>query len=210
MDGRVFGETVIRRGKDKNNKSMLKRIGPVQQKILAAIIGGVGLAFSSSPTQSFSMVRAVGKEWKRIDQNNLRRSVRSLCNNRLLMEKKRSNGTVALELTAEGKRQARYWNIFGNGIKITKPKQWDKLWRVVMFDIPEKKRRFRDILRDHLKEIGFKELQHSVFVFPYPCEEQIAALVDLYGAKEYVRILTVKKIDNGHELEKRYVDSRKK
>ncbi len=79
-----------------------------------------------------------------------------------------------------------------------------------MFDIPEKKRRFRDILRDHLKEIGFKELQHSVFVFPYPCETEIAALADLYGAKEYVRILTVKKIDNGDALEKKYLGSRKK
>lgn len=79
-----------------------------------------------------------------------------------------------------------------------------------MFDIPEKKRRFRDILRDHLKEIGFKELQHSVFVFPYPCEREIATLVDLYGATEYVRILTVKKIDNGQALEKRYFGARKK
>ncbi|MBP9698013.1 MAG: CRISPR-associated endonuclease Cas2 [Candidatus Moranbacteria bacterium] len=189
---------------------MLKRIGPVQQKILAAIIGGVGLAFSSSPTQSFSMVRAVGKEWKRIDQNNLRRSVRSLCQSKLLVEKRRRDGTVVLELTEEGKRQARYWSIFGKGIKVAKPKQWDRLWRVVMFDIPEKKRRFRDILRDHLKEIGFKELQHSVFVFPYPCETEIAALADLYGAKEYVRILTVKKIDNGDALEKKYLGSRKK
>ena len=65
-----------------------------------------------------------------------------------------------------------------------------------MFDIPEETRQFRDILRDHLKQIGFRELQHSVFLFPYPCEKELAALVDLYGAEKYVRILTVKAIDN--------------
>ena len=188
---------------------MLKRIGPVQQKVLAVLLGGVGLAFSSSPTQSFSTIRAVGKEWQRIDRNNLRRSVRSLCQSKLIVEKKRSDGTVALELTAEGKLQARYWNIFGRGIKVVKPKQWDKLWRVVMFDIPENKRRFRDILRDHLKQIVCKELQHSVFIFPHPCEQEIAMLVDLYGATEYVRILTVKRIDNGQVLEKKYLGVRK-
>lgn len=189
---------------------MLKRIGPVQQKILTLCVTGVGLAFSSSPTSSYGLLRAMGKEWKQINKNNLKRSLRSLCQSKLLVEKKRRDGTIALELTEEGKRQARYWSIFGKGIKIAKPKQWDRLWRVVMFDIPEERRRFRDILRDHLKEIGFKELQHSVFVFPYPCEEQIATLVDLYGAKEHVRVLTVKKIDNGHELEKKYLGSRKK
>lgn len=188
---------------------MLKRIGPVQQKILAVILGGVGLAFSSSPTQSFSMVRAVSKEWKRIDQNNLRRSVRSLCDSRLLVEKKRPDGTVGLELTAEGKRQARYWSIFGKGVKVAKPKQWDKLWRVVMFGVPEEHARFRNILRSHLKTIGFLELQKSVFVFPYPCEKEISCLVDLYGVKDYVRILTVKIIDNDQGLKHRFFKSKK-
>ena len=187
---------------------MLKRIGSVQQKVLAVILGGVGLAFSSSPTQSFSVVRAVGKEWKRIDQNNLRRSVRSLCDSQLLIEKKRPDGTVVLDLTSEGKRQARYWSIFGKDIKVAKPKQWDKLWRVVMFDIPEEKRRFRDILRSHLRTIGFVELQKSVLVFPYPCEKEIACLVDLYGAKDYVRVLTVKIIDDDQGLKRKFFKSR--
>ena len=52
---------------------------------------------------------------------------------------------------------------------------------MVIFDIPEKKRMVRDIIREHLKTIGFKKLQQSVFVFPYPCEQEILALADIYG-----------------------------
>ncbi|MDP2837951.1 MAG: hypothetical protein Q8O53_01580 [Candidatus Moranbacteria bacterium] len=187
---------------------MLKRIGPVQQKILLICLTGVGLAFSSSPTSSWGLLRTLGKEWKRINQGNFRRSLRSLCQNKLLVERKRKDGTIILELTEEGRHQAKYWSIFGKGIKVLKPKQWDTLWRVVMFDVPEKHARFRNILRDHLKAIGFKELQKSVFVFPYPCEKEIACLVDLYSAKEYVRILTVKKIDNEQALQRKFFKSK--
>lgn len=175
---------------------MLKRIGSLQQKILILGITGIGLAFSSSPTTSFGLLKVASQEWKRINRQSLKRSLQSLCRSKLLVEKRHRDGTVSLELTETGKRQAKYLHIFGKGVKIQKPKKWDKLWRVVMFDIPEETRQFRDILRDHLKQIGFRELQHSVFIFPYPCEKELATLIDLYDAEKYVRILTVKTIDN--------------
>ncbi len=65
-----------------------------------------------------------------------------------------------------------------------------------MFDIPEKKRLFRDILRNHLKNIGFKELQQGIFLFPFPCESEMASLIKLYHATRHVRIITTQKIDN--------------
>lgn len=181
---------------------MLKRVGPIQQKILVLCLTGIGLAFSSSPKTSFDLLRVASKEWKSIDRQALKRSLRALCKEKLLAERKHSNGTVTLELTEAGKRQAKYLHVFGKGVKIQRPKKWDGLWRVVMFDIPEETRQFRNILRDHLKQVGFRELQHSVFLFPYPCEKELSALVDLYGAEKYVRILTVKKIDNEKSLQK--------
>lgn len=183
---------------------MLKKIGSIQQKILLTCFSGAGLAFSSSPTKSLSLFRATSKEWKNINRQTLKRSLRSLQNSKLLKEKRRADGAVTLELTEAGKRQARYWSIFGQSIKIRKQKSWDKLWRVVMFDIPEENRRFRNILRSHLKTIGFRELQHSVFIFPYACEKEITCLVDLYAAEKYVRILTVKTIDNETELSRHF------
>jgi len=188
---------------------MLKKIGPIQQKILLLCLTGAGLAFSSSPTKSFGLLRAASREWDNINRQTLKRSVRSLRTERLLREKRRADGTIVLELTKEGKRQASYWNIFGKGVGIPKPKKWDALWRVVMFDIPEENRRFRNILRVHLKTIGFREFQHSVFIFPYPCEKELSVLIDLYGAGKFVRVLTVKNIDNEQELKQLFFKTKK-
>ena len=93
-------------------------------------------------------------------------------------------------------------DLMGNAIKFKKPKKWDGKWRLVLFDIPEKDRVFRDILRKHLKTLKFRKLQHSVFVSPYPFEKPILELVRLYSAEKYVRVISAMKIDNEKNLKK--------
>lgn len=50
---------------------------------------------------------------------------------------------------------------------IRRPKQWDKLWRIVAYDFPEQQRSHRNALRYVLKKIGFLQIQKSVWIFPY-------------------------------------------
>lgn len=57
--------------------------------------------------------------------------------------------------------------------RIPEPAFWDGKWRVVMFDIREKRRRARSQLRSLLMGAGFLRLQDSVWVYPYPCDEFI-------------------------------------
>jgi len=52
-----------------------------------------------------------------------------------------------------------------------KPLRWDGKWRVVIFDVWERRRRVRNQLRRLLKRIGFVKVQNSVWVYPYDCEE---------------------------------------
>ncbi|MBM3260812.1 hypothetical protein FJY93_00140 [Candidatus Kaiserbacteria bacterium] len=59
---------------------------------------------------------------------------------------------------------------------IVKPKRWDRRWRIVIFDIPEKRKAQRDHIRYLVRHLGFLRLQHSVWVYPYDCEEVIALL----------------------------------
>jgi DNA-binding MarR family transcriptional regulator len=56
---------------------------------------------------------------------------------------------------------------------IPEPAFWDGKWRVVMFDIREKRRRARSQLRSLLMSAGFLRLQDSVWVYPHPCDEFI-------------------------------------
>jgi len=55
-----------------------------------------------------------------------------------------------------------------------KPKRWDGRWRVVLFDIPERRRRVRNRLRSFMQEYGFFRLQDSAWIYPYDCEDLIA------------------------------------
>jgi DNA-binding transcriptional regulator PaaX len=57
-----------------------------------------------------------------------------------------------------------------------KNKKWDGKWRVLIFDIPEKRRFVRDQIRQTLVTIGFMQLQKSVWVYPYDCEDLISLL----------------------------------
>lgn len=183
---------------------LMRKFGPIQQKILITLLGGVALGLSETPRQYFRTLKALRKEWKRINQQSFNRSVTSLYQQKLLKEINRPNGSITLQLTEQGVKQANYFGLFGNAIRIRRPKKWDGLWRLIIFDIPEKKRHFRNILREHLKAIGFKELQHSVFIFPYPCEKELACIVELYNATPYVRIITARHIDNQKELVRRF------
>lgn len=57
-----------------------------------------------------------------------------------------------------------------------KPRRWDRRYRLVIFDIPERRRRTRDQLRAVMREAGFLRVQDSAWVYPYDCEEFIALL----------------------------------
>ena len=67
-----------------------------------------------------------------------------------------------------------------------KKKRWDYLWRVVMFDVPERQMRARKQLRHELLSAGFYPLQRSVFVAPYECMKEITSLCDMLMVKPHV------------------------
>ena len=186
------------------------KFGPTQQKLLLLLLGGIALGMETSSVRYYQKLRLIRKEWKRIDQRSFNRSLKRLHGEKLVKEVYLTDGSFQLVLTKEGKRQARIRYLFGQAIRFKNPKVWDKKWRVVLFDIPEKNRVFRNILREHLRELKFYKLQQSVFVSPYPCEKQIAELIALYRAESFVRIMTVGWIDNEERLKKRFFGSKNK
>jgi DNA-binding transcriptional regulator PaaX len=186
------------------------KFGPVQKKILLALLGGVALGLSGSPRQYFRTFRKLQSEWKKIDQRSFARSFKRLSQCKLVEERKLSDGSFKLILTSEGKRQARILSLLGNSIKFKKSKNWDGKWRIVLFDIPEKDRIFRDILREHLRELKFFKLQHSVFISPEPFEKPILELISLYSAQSYIRVITAIKIDNEAYVKRHFFKKHKK
>ena len=85
---------------------------------------------------------------------------------------KLENGNA--ELTAKGEAVLRRLELINYRIK--EPRRWDKKWRLLVFDIPEKKKKVREEIRRILRGIGFTRLQDSVWLYPYPCEEVVELL----------------------------------
>jgi DNA-binding transcriptional regulator PaaX len=92
-------------------------------------------------------------------------------------------GYIKIEEAALGKRLRltlkgeKYALRLGTGRLVPKkPRRWDKKWRLLIFDIPERRKRVREQIRKTLIDVGFYRLQDSVWVYPYDCEDLITLL----------------------------------
>ena len=81
------------------------------------------------------------------------------------------HGHRRVTLTKKGR--ATLEAMYASDYRIPEPAFWDGKWRVVIFDIREKRRRTRSQLRLLLLGAGFLRLQDSVWIYPYPCDEFI-------------------------------------
>ena len=111
-----------------------------------------------------------------------------------LIKKVKKGSVEFIELTKKGREMISQYEL--EEIEIEKPKNWDKKWRVIIFDIPEKKKRLRELLRHNLDRLGFIKLQNSVWVLPYECEELIFLLKTNFFADEDVLYMEVNRIEN--------------
>ena len=68
-------------------------------------------------------------------------------------------------------------------------KPWDGKWRFVVFDIPEKERNFRDVVRRRLKELDFKQLQRSVWFSPLPLRKMIKKIDKRIDDYDYLTVI---------------------
>lgn len=66
--------------------------------------------------------------------------------------------------------------------------------RVLVFDIPERERKKRDRLRCHLRLLGFKPVQKSVWISYEDCEHWIETLVNYHKVGNYVSLYVGKHI----------------
>lgn len=78
--------------------------------------------------------------------------------------------------------------------------RWDKKWRLVIFDIPEDKRKARDAVRRLIKQLGFKRLQHSIWIHPLPCLVQFERIRAAYGVKSHLMLLEVTHLEDESAL----------
>lgn len=114
----------------------------------------------------------------------------------------KTDGSIVVRITKHGLIRALGYNL--RTMQLKKPNVWDKKWRLVIFDVPEKHRRLRDIFRMRLKQLGLYALQESVYVSPYPCFEEVEFLRELYGISFTVRYLLVEEIEDDRVIKRHF------
>ena len=180
----------------------MKHLGPASKKVLLLLEAGLVLSLTRRPDHYFRILKKVSKEWKKINERYLRETIKRLYQSKLVDYKENKDGTVVLTLSKKGKNQVLKYDL--DKIEIKKPARWDKLWRLVIFDIPEEENKGRVALRAKLKELGFYPLQKSVFIHPYECKDEIDFIVQIFNLAPYVRFLRVKDIDVELDLKGRF------
>lgn len=90
---------------------------------------------------------------------------------------------LLLRLTDKGKDRA-VWNRVKDFSG-----EWDGRWRLVIFDIPEKRRSARDLLRSKLKQWGFVHWQKSVWACKANCTKPLRDFIQHAGIEDWVMVI---------------------
>src|SRR3989344_1641787 len=145
-------------------------------KIILCTIAGVGLLsvalLAPNAVQVMKMFES-GEKRKKLHKSRIKTAL-----NRLISEgairKVEKNNKLYFELTPKG--QKKLGDLYRYQLVMKKPKKWDGKWRIVSFDIYEKRRDVRDKLRRTLKSVGFLQLHQSMWIYPYDCEDLVTLL----------------------------------
>ena len=169
----------------------------LKTKDVLKVIGISGLVISSVifPGLPYALTKII-KPWKNVNRSNLGQIIKRLERQDLISITGGNNQTKIL-ITEKGKQrllQYDYENL------LIKSKKLDGKWRVVVFDIPENRKRNRDAFSRKLTQLGFIRLQDSVFATPYNCKNEVDFLCHYLLISDFVTLLVVDKIDRGEKL----------
>lgn len=139
---------------------------------------------------------------KRFKDKQISNAFAGLKRNKLIEYVSDKSGVTTVRITKKGESKLKSFEI--DSLEIKKPKSWDGKWRVVMFDLPIQYKKVRNSLRFKIKQIGFIQLQKSVWVYPYPCTDEILFIADYYKVGKYIDILTANEILNDSKLRREY------
>ncbi|MBI1999080.1 MAG: hypothetical protein HYS74_00295 [Parcubacteria group bacterium] len=117
------------------------------------------------------------------------------------IEKKRDG--YHLSLTREGKKKVAYYKL--QELSVKRPKKWDGIWRIVFFDIPTSDHWKRAALREQLHVLDFYQLQKSVWVHPFDCEDEVLFVKNHFNiADDHLRIIYTDDLGDDGEIKKYY------
>ncbi len=189
----------VKQKKNKSGEERRARIATLQKAVLYALAGAGGLAMAMVAPNALQVLEQFGLvQGRRRSRATINRSVARL--ERFGLVRRDNRGFVIL--TDKGVK--RLFEIKRADYELPKPTRWDRKWRIVSFDIKEKRKRVRALLRTTLQQVGFVHLHHSVWVYPHDCEDFLSLLKADYHIGVEILYIIAEYIENDQWLRRHF------
>jgi hypothetical protein len=179
--------------------------GELAKEILLMIAAGIAIPAAflmpNIPIALRPLVKLLSNKCHARKTDNFINSIAYLKRKRLVSFAEK-DGQQRLTLSEAGKQRVLQFNL--DQIEITRPRKWDRNWRIIIFDIPEKRREGRDALRGKLKQLGFYQLQKSCFIYPFDCKSEIDFISEIYEVSPYVNFIVAREVEGAEQLQKAF------
>lgn len=163
----------------KNNKQPIKvepKIKDVLRLIGLGSIVAASLLMPGIPALAKPLLdqqrREEELEWKKYNPWRLKQLLKRLENQKMVEIVETASGVV-VKVSERGQRKLLKYNL--DDLILTN-KKWDNKWRIIAYDIDESRRSFRRSFQLILRKLEFLQLQQSVYLTPFPCENEIEFL----------------------------------
>ena len=179
------------------------RTAKIVDEILRYAVGGGVLAIGLFvPNIMIALRKPLNTLLHTLDDREKEREVRRIITNL------KSQGYLAgeyehgLQVTEKAKQRLAK-NLIAN-LRLQPQNVWDKKWRIIIYDIPEKHQLARQSLVVKLHRYGCFQLQKSTWITPFPCRDDIIALTSYYDVQQYVSYFEAINLDNDTPLIARF------
>ncbi len=173
---------------------MLRGESLTKEILFIAVAGPIVLSslFLPNAAQMLKPLIKWRKNWDKINKIRLYEAIDRL-NKKRLIELVEKNNKLYIKITENGKKLIKSFDY--DNLGLPKSETWDKKWRMVIFDIPDKKKKERQSFSKKLKDIGFYPIQESVFIYPYDCRDEIDFICEFLLVGHYVNYCLIESLD---------------
>lgn len=158
-------------------------------------VGGIVLASAVIPSLPVAMV-TVYKAWKDVNKPDLGRIIKRLEKQEMISIREIEN-KIQIKITDQGKKRLLEYDYKHISLK---SKRRDGKWRLIIFDVPENKKRNRDAFARKLLQFGCIRLQDSVYASAFPCKNEVDFLSHFLEISDYVTVAKLDSIERGEQL----------
>lgn len=169
-------------------------------KVVFAVLLVAGVLTVAAIAPNIFTVFGQRKRFNRFSDKQLRNAYYGLKRQGLVEVIKEGENEITVRLNYKNKKKIKKFS--SDLIVIPKLKRWDKKWRVIIFDVPVKHNKARRAMTGKLKELGLYQFQKSVWVYPFPCEDEVLFVANFFQIDKFVNILVAQEVLNDCKLKR--------